>query len=98
MASISTLRVYVEVPEVYSRSAKPGVGAYLTLTEYPGRQFHGRLVLDGGAVARPQGPAVHPHLAAEHLDPGRPPGPQPVDDPRLTAMFAELLDDVTGEA
>jgi RND family efflux transporter MFP subunit len=50
MASISTLRVYVEVPEVYSRSAKPGVAAYLTLTEFPGRRFHGTVVRNANAI------------------------------------------------
>ncbi|MBV9267163.1 MAG: efflux RND transporter periplasmic adaptor subunit [Acidobacteriaceae bacterium] len=50
MASISTLRVYVQVPEVYSRSAKPGVTAYLTLSEFPGRQFHGTIVRNANAI------------------------------------------------
>ena len=41
VAADSTLRVYVSVPEAYSQAAKPGVKAYLTLTEFPGRQFEG---------------------------------------------------------
>src|SRR5580700_7393722 len=44
MASLAKLRVYVSVPEVYSRAAIPGVTAELTLAEFPGRRFNGRLV------------------------------------------------------
>lgn len=50
LASNSTLRVYVNVPEVYSRAAKPGVNAYLTLSEFPARQFHGRVVRNADAI------------------------------------------------
>ena len=50
LAANNILRVYVNVPEVYSRAAKPGVEAYLTLTEYPGRQFHGRAVRNADAI------------------------------------------------
>ena len=44
MAAIHTLRVFVAVPEVYSRAAGPGSSATLTLEEFPGRTFHGTLV------------------------------------------------------
>jgi RND family efflux transporter MFP subunit len=44
VASIDTLRTYVSVPEMYSQASKPGVQAYLTLDEFPGRQFHGTVV------------------------------------------------------
>ena len=50
LASNTTLRVYVNVPEVYSRAAKPGVDSYLTLTEFPGRQFHGTIVRTANAI------------------------------------------------
>jgi RND family efflux transporter MFP subunit len=50
LASNATLRVYVSVPEVYSRAAKPGVSAYLTLTEYPGRHFQGVVVRNSAAI------------------------------------------------
>ncbi len=50
LASNSTLRVYVSVPEVYSRAAKPGVTAYLTLTEFPGREFHGTIVRNAASI------------------------------------------------
>lgn len=50
LASTATLRVYVSVPEAYSRASKPGVPAYLTLNEFPGRQFHGTIVRNSEAI------------------------------------------------
>lgn len=50
MAAIKTLRVYVNVPELYSRAAIPGATANLTLDEFPGRVFHGRLVRNANAI------------------------------------------------
>jgi RND family efflux transporter MFP subunit len=50
MAAISTLRVFVPVPEVYSNAAQQGAAATLTLDEYPGRLFHGRLVRNSSAI------------------------------------------------
>src|SRR5438270_7165730 len=50
LASNSILRVYVNVPEVYSRAARPGVIASLTLTEFPGQQFKGKIVRDADAI------------------------------------------------
>ena len=50
MAAIHTLRVFVAVPEVYSRAARPGSSATLTLEEFPGRTFHGTLVRNANAI------------------------------------------------
>lgn len=50
VASIDTLRIYVSVPEMYSQAAKPGVQAYLTLTEFPGRKFYGKVVRNANAI------------------------------------------------
>lgn len=44
MAATAKLRVYVEVPQAVSRAALPGVTADLTLAEFPGRHFTGKLV------------------------------------------------------
>jgi RND family efflux transporter MFP subunit len=44
VASTDVLRVYVNVPQIYSRDALPGTKAQLTFSEYPGRTFEGRLV------------------------------------------------------
>jgi RND family efflux transporter MFP subunit len=43
VASIHRLRVFVNVPENYSRAARAGLEADLTLSEFPGRTFTGRL-------------------------------------------------------
>ena len=50
LAALRTLRVYVNVPQIYSRSAVPGVQADLTLAEFPGRRFQGRLVRTADAI------------------------------------------------
>jgi RND family efflux transporter MFP subunit len=50
MAAITTLRVFVNVPQVYSRSAVPGISAELTLTEFAGRHFTGKLVRTAEAI------------------------------------------------
>jgi len=50
MAAIQRLRVFVAVPEVYSRAAVTGASASLTLDEYPGREFHGTLVRNSSAI------------------------------------------------
>jgi RND family efflux transporter MFP subunit len=44
MSSTDVLRVYVNVPQVYSRDALPGTKARLTFAEYPNRSFEGTLV------------------------------------------------------
>lgn len=43
VAAVNRLRVFVNVPQTYSRSARPGLKADLTLAEYPGRRFTGVL-------------------------------------------------------
>jgi RND family efflux transporter MFP subunit len=50
MAAISTLRVYLNVPQVYTRAARPGIGAYLTLAEDPGRRFSGKIVRNANSI------------------------------------------------
>jgi RND family efflux transporter MFP subunit len=43
IAQVRTLRVFVSVPQVYSRAAQPGLKAELALKEFPGRTFTGTL-------------------------------------------------------
>ncbi len=50
IAAPGILRVYVNVPEVYSRAAKPGLKADLALAEFPGRRFEGTLVRTADAI------------------------------------------------
>jgi len=45
-----TLRVYVNVPEEYSRGIKVGMTADLALAEFPGRTFQGNLVRTADAI------------------------------------------------
>src|SRR5579864_2877900 len=50
IAAIHTLRLYVAVPEVYSRAARSGAPATLTLDEFPGQTFHGTLVRNANSI------------------------------------------------
>ena len=50
MSAIRVLRVYVNVPQVNAPDAKTGVLATLTMPQYPGRKFTGRLVRSSDAV------------------------------------------------
>jgi RND family efflux transporter MFP subunit len=43
LAATSQLRVFVNVPQAYSRAATPGSMADLTLAELPGRHFFGKI-------------------------------------------------------
>jgi RND family efflux transporter MFP subunit len=50
LAALDTLRVFVNVPQIYSHAARPGVDAYLTLAELAGRRFPGKLTRTAGAI------------------------------------------------
>ncbi len=50
VAAIQTLRVFINVPQIYAPDAKNGVTATLTLPQYPGRTFRGRLVRSSSAL------------------------------------------------
>ena len=50
IAAPGKLRVYVNVPQVYSQVTKPGLKADLTLAEFPGRRFEGTLVRTADAI------------------------------------------------
>ena len=50
VAQPGKLRVYVNVPEAYSQAAKPGLTTDLTLSEFPGRTFQGKLVRTADAI------------------------------------------------
>lgn len=50
LAAVNRLRVYVNVPEVYARAARPGAQATLTLDEFPGRTFHGTLARTSNSI------------------------------------------------
>lgn len=50
ISATRTLRVYVNVPQQYSQAAKPGLTAAVTLQEFPGRKFVGKLVRTSDAI------------------------------------------------
>lgn len=50
MAAINKLRVFVSVPQMNSQAAVPGVNADLTLTEFPGRHFAGKIARNTNAI------------------------------------------------
>ena len=50
LAQTDTLRVYVNVPEIYSRFMVPGVPAVLRVAEYPDKTFTGNVVRTAGAI------------------------------------------------
>jgi RND family efflux transporter MFP subunit len=50
VAQPGKLRVYVNVPEEYSQGIKVGMAADLSLAEFPGRRFSGKLVRTADAI------------------------------------------------
>ena len=50
VAETKTLRVFINVPQQYSQAAKPGLAADLTLQEFAGRRFKGRLVRTADSI------------------------------------------------
>ncbi len=64
IAAVSTLRVFVNVPQVYAPDAKNGVIATLNLPQYPNRSFRGRLVRTSDSVD----PATRTLLAEVDVD------------------------------
>ena len=50
LSQTDPIRVYVSVPEMYSPSVRGGLGAFLELAQYPGRQFEGKVVRTAEAI------------------------------------------------
>jgi len=50
IASVNTLRVYVNVPQLNSPLIRPGLRADLVLSEFPGHIFQGTVVRSSGAI------------------------------------------------
>jgi RND family efflux transporter MFP subunit len=53
LAQTDPIRVYVNVPEAYASSIRPGIAAYLELTQYPGQKFQGKVVRTAEAIDLP---------------------------------------------
>ena len=47
LQAIQTLRVYTNLPQVYSQSVKRGMKIDITFAEHAGKVYHGTLVTDG---------------------------------------------------
>lgn len=50
IAATNRLRVYINVPQQYSRDVKSGGAADLTQAEFPGRRFPGKIVRTSGSI------------------------------------------------
>jgi RND family efflux transporter MFP subunit len=50
IAAVDRMRVYINVPQIYSPHIRAGLRADLALTEYPGRKFEGIVVRNSGAI------------------------------------------------
>ena len=50
IASTKQLRVYINVPQAYSRDVRPGGRAELTVDEFPGRRFPGNIVRSSDSI------------------------------------------------
>lgn len=50
LAQTSPLRVYVRVPEIYANTIHAGLGAFLELTQYPGKKIEGKVVRTAEAI------------------------------------------------
>ncbi len=50
LAAVGKMRVYVQVPQMNSRAAKPGVHVDLTLPEFPGRRFSALVARTANAI------------------------------------------------
>jgi len=50
MQALQTLRIYTNVPQIYSQTLKHGMKVGLTFPEYPGKTFEGTLVRTADAI------------------------------------------------
>ncbi len=50
VATTDKLRVFISVPQTHSRTAIPGVNAELTLSEFPGRRFPGKIARTANSI------------------------------------------------
>jgi RND family efflux transporter MFP subunit len=50
VATVDKLRVFINVPQVYSHETKPGMHSDLTVPEMPGRRFTGTIVRTADAI------------------------------------------------
>ena len=50
LAQTDPIRAFISVPEAYAAAVKPGIGAFLELTQFPGQRFEGKVVRTANAI------------------------------------------------
>jgi RND family efflux transporter MFP subunit len=50
LAQTDPIRTFISVPEAYAAAVKPGTGAFLELTQFPGQRFEGKVVRTANAI------------------------------------------------
>jgi RND family efflux transporter MFP subunit len=50
LAQTDPIRAYVSVPEVYASAIRPGLGAFLELTQFPSEKFQGKVARTADAI------------------------------------------------
>jgi RND family efflux transporter MFP subunit len=102
VSDIHKLRVYVQVPQSYAPSIRPGSNAVLVVPEYPGREFHAQVVATSNAVNATSGTTLV-QLMVDNADSKLMPGSfahvhfsLPVDAAALRVPASSLIFDNAG--
>jgi RND family efflux transporter MFP subunit len=102
VSDIHKLRVYVQVPQRYAPSVRPGSSAVLMVPEYPGREFHAQVVAASNAVNTTSGTTLV-QLQVDNADDKLMPGAfahvrfhLPVDTTALRVPASALIFDNAG--
>ena len=102
VSDIHKLRVYVQVPQRYGPSIRPGSNAVLTVPEYPGREFHAQVAATSNAVNTSSGTTLV-QLQVDNADNSLMPGAfahvrfnLPVDASALRVPASALIFDNAG--
>jgi RND family efflux transporter MFP subunit len=102
VSDIHKLRVYVQVPQAYGPSIRPGSDAVLVVPEYPGHEFHAQVVATSNAVNASSGTTLV-QLMVDNADSKLMPGSfahvhfsLPVDATALRVPASSLIFDNAG--
>lgn len=102
VSDIHKLRVYVQVPQRYGPSIRPGSHAVLMVPEYPGRDFHAQVVATSNAINATSGTTLV-QLQVDNTDNQLMPGAfahvrfnLPVDGTALRVPASSLIFDNAG--
>jgi RND family efflux transporter MFP subunit len=102
VSDIHQLRVYVQVPQSFGPSIRAGSGAVLVVPEYPGREFHAKVVATSNAVNATSGTTLV-QLLVDNADNTLMPGSfahvhfnLPVDTAALRVPASSLIFDNAG--